>query len=244
MAITISFFNSKGGTGKTAFTTIIATLLHNTTKAKVCIIDGDPQFDLIDNHKTSLEELKNTGNTEGIRLPPLNVIKIEIPENKSEEEYMNRILDEIEKNDSVYDFIFLNLRGTKHTKGIGNVFAAINHIFIPVDADKTSVNTGVDLLNIFHKMINTGKTNIKTVHLFKNRFSTNRFTSEWEKFDRAAANEKTPIMKSYIKELVEFSRSSYNTVYPIDLKVNLAPIRQKGRIYPFYLELLKIIKEN
>ena len=206
MAKLISISSQKGGVGKTTFTMLLATYLHNTG-FRVGIIDADyPQHSLVKIRKQELLQLESSGDIkqafEEKGLTPLEVVSGKVSD-------VARLVGKL-RADTQKDLWFIDLPGTLNIEGIVEVAAALDSIIIPTEMDKKTFTSTFETFAFYRRNGNPNQ----QVGMFWNRMKhrENRSTKD---VANKMAQEKYGItlIKQELGDLVGIKRSS-STLFP------------------------------
>ena len=169
MGVIISFFNQKGGVGKTTSTVNIAAIVASADK-KVLIVDMDSQassticvgvndedlditvFDLLKNRKATKEDIERViihTNFDNLDLLPANIelsnADIELASHMNRETILKGILSKIK---DAYDYIFVDCPPNLGLMSV-NSLAASDFLIIPVSPSFLSIKGIKNLINTF-----------------------------------------------------------------------------------------------
>lgn len=152
----ISICNQKGGVGKSALTTLLASYLHYICKCKVLVVDCDyPQWSIYTQRTRELEILDSNDyykllmtrqfKVSGQKLWPVvrttpDKAVDEAERFKSEKEYAPQI--------TLYD-----LPGTVNTEGVIETFSKMDCLFLPMKADKIVMESALSFARILSRQL-------------------------------------------------------------------------------------------
>ncbi len=170
------------------------------------------------------------------------VIKIDM---SSIGESLHRAITAIESN--TYDYVFIDMPGTLYQEGTSELLGLIEHLIIPVDISFFSEDSAEEFIHILNELE------------LSQRFKTLKFVSNKYKILQVKQNDlverelttktKISFMKTRIKHASIFESRAYNTIIPINYRINLNTGKithneRQSNIGDFAIELMKIIDEK
>ena len=203
----IAFASQKGGVGKSAFTVLVASILHYQKGLKVGVVDCDsPQHSLYRQH-------------EQIRKRSYPVIK------SNPEEAIKDLQRYMEEQDAVFDVVLFDLPGTLRSEGVVHTISAIDYIFIPLKADNVVMQSSLQFAEVVEEeLIARHNCNLKGIYLFWNMVDKRERTESYESWNRVIQKadlhlmeSRVPDTKRYNKELSSLKNSIFrSTLFPPD----------------------------
>ena len=167
----IAFASQKGGVGKSAFTVLVASILHYQKGLKVGVVDCDsPQHSISRMRDRDIESVQESDflkvalyrQHEQIRKRSYPVIKSN-PEKAIEDLYRY-----IEEQDAVFDVVLFDLPGTLRSEGVVHTISAIDYIFIPLKADNVVMQSSLQFAEVLESRIPDTKRYNKELSSLKN----------------------------------------------------------------------------
>ncbi len=145
----VSFYNSKGGVGKTLLNGVFAYYLKTIKGFKVAVVDCDhPQYTLYrrrtheikkeppaEQEKIKFQTLQGTGilfSSGGER--SYDVFKCPIEEVETLKSVLNK---------TSYDIVFFDVTGTLNLEGINKIIGMVNYFIIPTSTDIEEIDSSV-----------------------------------------------------------------------------------------------------
>ena len=205
-----AFSTQKGGVGKTAVTVLTASYLHYVKGCHIAIVDCDfPQRSIEEERKRdSALILKDYHfkrkayemySSLGIKAYPV------IGSNPEKAVEAAQAL--MEKSQKEFDIIFFDLPGTLNSGGMIKTLASMDYIFTPVSADRFVLESTLQYASLLNdKLISTGKSNIKALHLFWNMVDSREKSVLYEAYENAIEELGLQIMKTSLPNSVRFRK--------------------------------------
>ena len=197
----IAFASQKGGVGKSAFTVLVASILHYQKGLKVGVVDCDsPQHSI--SRKRSYPVIKSN------------------PEKAIEDLYRY-----IEEQDAAFDVVLFDLPGTLRSEGVVHTISAIDYIFIPLKADNVVMQSSLQFAEVVEEeLIARHNCNLKGIYLFWNMVDKRERKETYESWNRVIQKadlhlleSQIPDTKRYNKELSSLKNSIFrSTLFPPD----------------------------
>ena len=167
----IAFASQKGGVGKSAFTVLVASILHYQKGLKVGVVDCDsPQHSISRMRDRDIESVQESDflkvvlyrQHEQIRKRSYPVIKSN-PEKAIEDLYRY-----IEEQDAVFDVVLFDLPGTLRSEGVVHSISAIDYIFIPLKADNVVMQSSLQFAEVVEEeLIARHNCNLKGIYFLE-----------------------------------------------------------------------------
>lgn len=228
----IAICNQKGGVGKSAITTIMASYLHYNNKKNVAIIDCDyPQHSIYRMRNSDIETINSNPELQTALEKQFEVT------NKKAYKIINAIPDKaltyaqdiIDSGTDNIDLILFDLPGTVDSTGILKVIFNMDYIFVPIIADKRVLQSSLTFIMSVteYKRASSLPLRLKDIIMFWNRVDKRESTELYDFFNKLMLSEnykllktQLPDTKKYNKELA-FDRNIVfrSTFFPPDRKL-------------------------
>lgn len=201
----VAISNQKGGVGKSALTTIIASYLHYNNKSNVAVIDCDyPQHSIFRMRNSDIETI--TGNPElqtalekQLEATGRKAYKIvnAIPDKALD--YAQEVIDSSTEN---IDLILFDLPGTVDSAGILRVIFNMDYIFIPIIADKRVLQSSLTFLMSVteYKNASTLPLRLKEIIMFWNKVDRRESTELYDFFNKLILSENYKILNTQLPD--------------------------------------------
>jgi cellulose biosynthesis protein BcsQ len=183
----VSIATQKGGAGKSTVSIVLATYLYFKTEYEVAILDMDAQASAFRRRAMDLKDIESLSPSSTEYKMNRSLIsrrKAHYPIERSDVNTFKAKLTEF-KNKHV---VFLDLPGSIQSPEFREGIKYLDHLFVPLDIDKFSVNSAVDFIKDLVSNILTENKNIQGVHLFWNKYNPGRnkefYTYVEEEFKR------------------------------------------------------------
>ena len=131
--------SQKGGVGKSTFTILLASWLHYALGRDVLVVDCDaPQWSIVAQRERELDVLERNDRYKlmMVRLFKRTGRKIWPVVRSTPDEGLQAARAYLAAGDREADFVLLDLPGTVAAPGIFRLLARLDHLFIPLKADK------------------------------------------------------------------------------------------------------------
>ncbi len=163
----VSFFNQKGGVGKSSLEILVATYCHNVLNLKVGILDADfPQHSV---SKLREDEVQLIKTHPGYRDAFRELGKAVYPVLASDPANALTELQKFTNPDDAFDLVFVDLPGTLNTKGVLPTISKLDHIFIPLIASKLVVKSSLEFgMLVKENFIDKEGISLKSLHFLWN----------------------------------------------------------------------------
>ncbi|HIB8181418.1 TPA: ParA family protein [Elizabethkingia anophelis] len=208
----IAFSSQKGGVGKSAFTTLMASVMHYRLGYNVAVFDADfPQHSLV---KMKTRDLAMVMENETLKKMAYRQFsasdKKAYPILSSKADHVLEAADEFIKSSLVpVDVIFFDLPGTVNTPGILKALAGMHHIFTPITADRVVMESTLVFTQVLKDVImKKGQTAIRTINLFWNQIDGRESTPLYKVYDELMNQLDLGLMQSKIKSSARFRKES------------------------------------
>lgn len=206
--VCVAFSTQKGGAGKTTLTVLIASYLYYMKGYSIAVVDCDyPQYSIVRMRERDIrmatddEHYKALAYEQFTRLDKkMYPVITSVPEKAAE---MARALVEMDK----YDLIFLDLPGTVNAEGILYTLSKMDYIFCPISADRVVLESSLRFASrINEKLIVSGKSNIKVLHLVWNLVDGREKTELYEVYEQVIAELGLDVLKTFLPDSKRFRR--------------------------------------
>lgn len=233
----ISFYSSKGGTGKSTLTMITASAINFLLRPeKVCIIDGDSsQASLVlkrqidEDVYNNDEQVKQFCDTYGLTHYP--IIQSEIED----------LLINMEKMKSEYDYVFVDFPGTMVDERVLQAVCQVDYMIIPLSTDELERTTFFRFVNDVLPIICRINPELKVkvlFNLYSDQFETNsRKVNPYEVLEDLIKRKNLSVFESKIYRRIEFANKR-STLVPLGYR------KSKDSIYNFINEFVKFIQNG
>ncbi len=235
----VSIASLKGGIGKTTDTAMVANYIHHFTNYSCCVIDID--------HQSSLSDIRNDemDNNPG-DINPFEIIGVQNPfDNKEDIEKIvpKMVVDEIIMNlDALkgnVDFIFIDLPGTIDQKGVLELYALVNHLFIPTGLSSLDLKSFVKFYSYYVQKIIPikDKYNIEhTIHAYLHAIDSN--TNQFKEFQEI----KNEYPVNFLYGFTTYSRKTYQDEFSTLKPLKHQNKKNQQKLTQLCKEIVKIIK--
>lgn len=207
----IAISNQKGGVGKSALTTIIASYLHYNNIKNVAIIDCDyPQHSIFRMRNSDIETINSNPELQaalGKQLEQTSRKAYKII-NATPEKALDSAQELIDTGSEVPDLILFDLPGTVDSAGILKVMFNMDYIFTPIIADKRVLQSSLTFLMSVtqYKRASPVPLRLKDVILFWNKVDRRESTELYDFFNKLIENEKFKILKTSLPDTKKYNK--------------------------------------
>ncbi|GEO05511.1 conjugal transfer protein TraA [Adhaeribacter aerolatus] len=235
----ISFFNQKGGVGKSTLEILMASYCHNVLGLKIAILDADyPQLNI---HKLREDEINLVKRSEAYQQAFASLGKPVFPianSNPTEAVAQMDIFLDLEAGEEPYDIIFVDLPGTINTPGVLATISQLDHIFIPLIADQLVIKSSLEFgVLVNDNLIDKPNINLKTLHFFWNNVVKSEKSNLYEMTNSVIEQAGLKVLETMIGQSVKFRKPEFrSTIFP--MQPNL--IKDTSMI-PLIEEVLKVV---
>lgn len=246
--VKISFCSQKGGVGKTVFTILFASYLHYKTGMNVAVLDCDyPQHSLLKFRAREIANLRRLQNYSDAFKKQMSML------NKKSYPIIGSNIDvaisDSSKLDEDYDVIFFDFPGTINTPGMLSALAGMDHLFIPIEADRVVLESEIEFAHLMTMLYqDLGKSS--QLHLYWNRTQRSVKTLLYANYDKvifevglSVLSNRIPLAVAFQKEMEPESDPKLifrSTLFPFThaaLRGTNVPIED------FFNEIITIIKK-
>jgi len=226
----ISFCTQKGGAGKSIFTTLAASYLHNEMGFNVAVIDCDyPQWSVQklreregeqitknDFYKKKAYELFKKINKRTYPVVPAK------PETALEE--AKKFLANEERQ---YDLVLFDLPGTVNNQSVVKIFFNMDYLFVPITTSRINMESTLYFVTSVNDVLkkNLSGIRLKNVYTFWNRMMGKERQELLECYENAISELRISIMQTRIPNSVRYDREQsiagndylfLSTIFPPD----------------------------
>ena len=247
----IAFSTQKGGVGKSAMTTLTASILHYRMGYNIAVFDCDyPQWSIA---KLRDRDTKTVLDNERFKKLAYNqftsINKKAYPVISCKpDEVIQTAEDFLKKTPINFDFIFFDLPGTINSAGVINSISIMNYIFSPIIADRLVLESTLAFMNVLNGiLVKGGETKIRGIHLFWNMVDGREKSELYAHYENVIKELDLPLMSTYLPDSKRFRKEmsaemgnrqiSRSTLFPMDKQLS-----KSTRIDEFITEFLQIIQ--
>jgi cellulose biosynthesis protein BcsQ len=243
----IAFSTQKGGVGKTTLTVLAASYLHYVKGYNVAVVDCDyPQFSIADMRRRDVEQVMKDNHYKRLAHIQFTAIgKSAYPVEAC------AAVDAIARAEQLQaeckpDFIFFDLPGTMNTAGVIKTLACMDHVFVPVSADRVVLESTLQFATTLNdNLITTGKTNIKSLYFIWNMVDGREKSDLYHAYDHAIEALGLRVMQTVLPDSKRFRKEMTgghkplfrSTLFPVDKS-----LLKGSRIEELTAELCQILK--
>lgn len=199
----IAFSTQKGGVGKSAMTTLTASILHYRMGYNVAVFDCDyPQWSI-----GKLRERDAKASLENNRFKRMAYEQFTTLNKKAypvmtcrAEEAIDIAANFLAQTAVTYDFVFFDMPGTINSAGILKTLSHMNYIFTPIIADRLVLESTLPFINVLTDILEkSGNIHVRGMYLF------------WNMVDR---REKSELYGNYEKIIKDLNLNLMTTSIP------------------------------
>lgn len=245
----IAFSSQKGGVGKSAFTTLLASTLHYRLGYNVAVFDADfPQHSLMKMKSRDLAMVMENEHLKKLAYKQFTTInKKAYPIMQHKAENVLEAAQEFLNTSSVaVDVVFFDLPGTVNTPGILKALAGMHHIFTPITADRVVMESTLIFTQLLQDVImKKGETAIETINLFWNQVDGRESTPLYEIYNQLMEQLGLSLMQSQIKNSSRFRKESEENSKTVFRSTVMPPderLMKACQLDRFINEFLKIVQ--
>ena len=162
--------SQKGGVGKSTFTILLASWLHYALGRDVLVVDCDaPQWSIVAQRERELDVLERNDRYKlmMVRLFKRTGRKIWPVVRSTPEEGLQAAHAYLAAGDREADFVLLDLPGTVAAPGIFRLLARLDHLFIPLKADKLVLESALSFAGaVDERLVHNDAHRLTGLHLF------------------------------------------------------------------------------
>ena len=225
--IYVAFSTQKGGAGKTTLTVLVASYLHYVKGYEVAVIDCDyPQHSIHEMRERDFKMVEQDEYYKGMayeQITRLGGKKFYPVIESSPKEALNDA-DALCRQGE-YDFVFFDLPGTLNNIELITALANMDYIIAPIAADRVVLESTLNyMISIRDNVVNTGKTNIKSMYLLWNMVDGREKSELYEVYEGVIAELGFPLLKTFVPNSLRFRREQTvshkalfrSTLFPVD----------------------------
>ncbi len=222
----IAFATQKGGVGKTTFTVLAASYLHYAKGFNVAVVDCDyPQHSIHAMRERDIEQVKLQECYKLLAMEQFRVLdKRAYPILKSTTENATTMVKEfLEETDMPVDLVFFDLPGTVNATGAFNTLAQLDHVFIPITADRVVLESSLNFATAINKIaVCNPDSRTKSLAVFWNMVDKREKTELYKVYGKGIKSlgltlldTRIPDTKRYRKETARQGKTPFrSTLFP------------------------------
>jgi len=209
--IFIAFGNQKGGVGKSAFTTIYASYLHYELNKNVIVIDCDyPQHSIVNMRESDIETMGKNSQLQTLlerRFDQTGRKAYKIIKTNPETA-LDTVINLLDRNKIHTDVVLFDLPGTVNSQGVLNVIINLDYIFIPIIADRRTLDSSLSFALTLYKNIRDSSLacSLKEAYFFWNKVDKRENTELYDIFTELAEDMKLPVLKTQIPDTKKYNK--------------------------------------
>lgn len=224
----IAFASQKGGVGKSVFTVLAASILHNRKGYRVGVVDCDfPQHSIYKMRERDMESVEKSDYLKvALYRQHEQLQKLAYPIIKSKsEKAVEDLHNYMQQEKAEFDVVLFDLPGTLCSEGVIYTIASMDYIFVPLKADSIVMQSSLQFAEVIEEeLVSRHNCNLNGVHLFWNmidRRERKETYESWNHVIREAGlkllDTRVPDTKRYNKELSPTRNSIFrSTLFPPD----------------------------
>ena len=206
----IAFTSQKGGVGKSTFNILAASSFH-FANAEVAVIDCDqPQSSITKLRENELAELESNSDRQelfsSLGRPAYSVFDCSLEEAAL---YMKKL-------DGKVDLVFIDMPGTLNNPALPAIWANLDYIFIPLEADELSIAASEGFVAVIEGYIKKQPgSKLKGYYAFWNRHNKSVKQDYYQEVESYFQEQKIPMLHSKIEQSINYTRKSMrSTLFP------------------------------
>ena len=191
--------SQKGGVGKSTFTILLASWLHYALGRDVLVVDCDaPQWSIVAQRERELDVLERN---DRYKLMMVRLFK-----------RTGRKIWPVVRSTPEADFVLLDLPGTVAAPGIFRLLAQLDHLFIPLKADKLVLESALSFARaVDERLVHNDAHRLKGLHLFWTMVDRRERTPLYESYGKAFAAFRLPVLQTQVPYRSRFSKEILDT---------------------------------
>jgi cellulose biosynthesis protein BcsQ len=206
----VAFSNQKGGVGKSAFTTLVASHLHYTGNKNVAVIDCDyPQHSI--HAMRERDKTMVTGNPfykemAFNQFSTLNKKAYPVVTSHPEKavEVANDIVRDVE---TPFDVVFLDLPGTVSSPGILKSMLNLDYMFCPITTDRCVIQSSLAFATTMQEYLKQmPKAPLKGIYLFWNQLVKSENKEVYKAYNEVIRSLNLNLLKTEIPHTIKYKR--------------------------------------
>lgn len=214
----VGFSTQKGGVGKTTLTTVMASYCHFVLDKKVAVMDCDyPQHNIVKLRDREVAlirsdpEYMNAFKKMGKQAYP---VLGSSPENATVD--MNRFIHP-ETGDKPYDIVFVDLPGTVNAAGVFKTIHRLNHVIIPIIADRLVIDSCLEFGTLIHENFTGKNEHLESVHFLWNCVVRSEKTFLYAETNAIIKELGMSTLNTELEQSVKFRKNGFrSTMFPIN----------------------------
>lgn len=207
--------SQKGGVGKSTFTILLASWLHYALGRDVLVVDCDaPQWSIVAQRERELDVLERNDRYKlmMVRLFKRTGRKIWPVVRSTPEEGLQAAHAYLAAGDREADFVLLDLPGTVAAPGIFRLLAQLDHLFIPLKADKLVLESALSFARaVDEQLVHNDAHRLTGLHLFWTMVDRRERTPLYESYRQAFAAFRLPVLQTQVPYRSRFSKEILDT---------------------------------
>ena len=207
--------SQKGGVGKSTFTILLASWLHYALGRDVLVVDCDaPQWSIVAQRERELDVLERNDRYKlmMVRLFKRTGRKIWPVVRSTPYEGLQAARAYFAAGDREADFVLLDLPGTVAAPGIFRLLARLDHLFIPLKADKLVLESALSFARaVDEQLVHNDAHRLTGLHLFWTMVDRRERTPLYESYGKAFAAFRLPVLQTQVPYRSRFSKEILDT---------------------------------
>ena len=223
----IAFSTQKGGVGKSALTTVIASYMQYVKGKKVAIIDCDfPQNSICEMRQRDEEfilkdrfykRMVSRQFKDGGKVYPVILSNLV--------DALSSVKELLEISSDDYDIIFFDMPRTMNSEGIIRTIRSMDYLIAPVSADRLVMESTLNFISSLNEnLVSVGKSNIKGLYLLWSMVDGREKTELYDAYAKIIGElglqtlkTRIPDTKRFRREISELHKPIFrSTVFPVD----------------------------
>jgi cellulose biosynthesis protein BcsQ len=206
----VAFSNQKGGVGKSAFTTLVASSLHYTGNKNVAVIDCDyPQHSI--HAMRERDKSMVTGNNfykEMVVNQFRTINKKAYPVITSQPEKAIEVANDLVTDvEPPFDVVFLDLPGTVSSPGILQSVLNLDYMFCPITTDRLVIQSTLAFASTMQEYLKKmPKAPLKGIFLFWNQLVKSENKEVYDAYNAVIRSLNLNLLKTEIPYTIKYKR--------------------------------------
>jgi cellulose biosynthesis protein BcsQ len=227
----VAFSNQKGGVGKSAFTTLVASYLHYTGNKNVAVIDCDyPQHSI-----HAMRERDKAMVTSNNFYKEMIANQFSVTSKKAYSVVTSKPEDAIAAANSLvresekpFDVIFFDLSGTVSSAGIVQSMMNLDYIFCPITTDRLVMQSTLTFVTTVQDYLKLKpQAPLQGIYLYWNQLVKSEYKEMYDAYNAVIRSLKLNLLQTeipftikYKKEMSPSNRQVFrSTLFPADRKL-------------------------
>ena len=199
----VALSNQKGGVGKSTLTVLLASYFHYHKAKNVLVVDCDyPQHSMMTMREWDIKNVEKTPRLQSLLVEQFGDtgrkaynILASTPEQAKETAY-----GFIDRSDTEYDLVLLDLPGTVNTPGILEAIINMDYVFTPITQERMVMQSSMSfVLSIREYLLHHKGVPLRDIHMF------------WNKMDKRVSRD---LYDAYMEIIRSLGLPVLNTVLP------------------------------